>query len=115
MIGRDRNTRTGGLRYRVTIQQPNPTYGTNLGQPIPSWTAWLTNEPADVDFPSGGQGSRGRQVEETVSAVFSVRYRSGHSVENRVVYDGQNYGIVRIKQVGGRQRWLELHCKSVET
>jgi hypothetical protein len=44
-----------------------------------------------------------------------VRYRSGYSIEERVVFGGQNFGIVHIKPVMGRDRYLELHCRAVET
>lgn len=115
MIGRDRHIRVGGLRHRITVQTPSKSDGsTTQGQRIVSWTTRLTDEPADYEYTSGGQGSRGRQVEETVRAVFTVRYRAGYSTEERVLFDGQNFGIVHIKPVVGRDRFLELHCRSVE-
>jgi len=116
VIGRDRHIRVGGLRHRISVQTPVKSDGTTTqGQRIVTWSNRLTEEPADYEFTSGGQGSRGRQVEETVRAVFTVRYRSGYSVEERVVFDGQVFGIVHIRPVVGRDRYLELHCRSVES
>jgi SPP1 family predicted phage head-tail adaptor len=116
MIGRDRGIRVGALRHRITVQTPSKTTGAlTQGQRIVSWTNRLTDEPADYEYPSGGQISRGRQVEENVRAVFTVRYRSGYSTEERVVFDGQNFGIVHVKPVLGRDRFLELHCRAVES
>lgn len=115
MIGRDRHIRVGALRYRVTIQTPTKSDGTTTqGQPVVTWSNRLTDEPADYEYTSGGQGSRGRQVEETVRAVFTVRYRTGYTVEERVVFNGENFGIVHIKPVVGRDRYLELHCRTVK-
>lgn len=114
MIGRDRGIRVGALRHRITVQTASKTDGSlTQGQRIVSWTNRLTDEPADYEFASGGQSSRGRQVEETVRAIFTVRYRSGYSTEEQVVFDGETYGIVHIEPVVGRDRYLRLHCKSV--
>jgi head-tail adaptor len=115
MIGRDRNIRVGAMRYRLAVQTPTKSDGTaTQGQPVITWSNRLTSEPCDYEYTSGGQGSRGRQVEETVRAVFTVRYRSGYSVEERISFNGETFGIVHIKPVVGRDRYLEIHCRSIE-
>lgn len=114
MIGRDRGIRVGALRYRISVQYETKTDGSaTQGQRIVSWTNRLTDEPADYEFAGGGQTSRGRQVEENVRAVFTVRYRSGYSTEESIVFDGDRYGIVHIEPVMGRDRYLRLHCRSI--
>lgn len=112
MIGRHRNLRVGGMRYRVTIQ--SPAVATSVGVPNVSWSDTLTNEPADYEYVRGGQSARGRQVEEGVDAVFTVRYRPGYTPKQRVVFESENYGIVFVRPVGGRNRYLELHVKVVK-
>jgi len=114
MIGRDRGIRVGALRYRINVQQPSKTDGsTTQGQRIVSWTNRLTDEPADYEYASGGQTARGRQVEETVRAVFTVRYRSGYTTEEQIVFNGETFGIVHIEPVMGRDRYLRIHCRAV--
>jgi len=116
MIGRDRHIRVGGMRHRIAIHTPEKTDGTaSQGQRLVTWSQRLHDEPAEYELTSGGQGSRGRQVEETVRAVFTVRYRTGYSIEERVSFEGVMFGIVHIKPVLGRDRYLELHCRAVES
>lgn len=116
MIGRDRHISVGSMRYRVTIQRLVTTDGaSNQGQPVATWENRFVDEPANYELTSGGQGSRGRQVEETVRAVFTVRHRPGYSIEDRITFDGVAFGVVHIKPVMGRDRFLELHCRSIES
>jgi hypothetical protein len=76
-------------------------------------TDWLVGEPAKFEPTVGGEGARGRQVEATISAIFTVRYRDGYTPQMAIEYSGETYWIVYVKQVGGMDRYRELHCRSV--
>lgn len=103
----------GRMRYNVTIQQQSAP-SSDVGSPAVTWSTRYASEPADYEYPRGGMAGRGRQVEEGVDAIFTVRYRDGYAVTDRVVFDGENYGIVFIRPVSGRERYLELHTKLVK-
>lgn len=113
MIGRPRRFSVSRLRYRITVQSHVATIGES-GQRTSTWSDRLTNEPADHEDVTGGQMMRGRQIEEGVTSVFTVHYRDGYSPKQRVIYDGETYGIVRVHRVDGRKRYLELHCEGVK-
>lgn len=112
MIGRDRQVRIGGMRHRITVQQPTTT--SVQGQVVYAHSDWLTQEPADYDYVRGNQRTHGRQVEEGVDAVFRVRFRDGYTPRHRVMYDGMAHNIVFVRPIGGRDRYLELHTKVVQ-
>jgi SPP1 family predicted phage head-tail adaptor len=56
----------------------------------------------------GNETVRGRQVEEKVRGIFTVRYRTGYTQDMRVVYQGETYGIVRVDDVEGLRKYIEL-------
>lgn len=103
----------GRMRYRVTIQQQSAP-SSDVGSPSVTWSTRYAEEPADYEYPRGGMAGRGRQVEEDVDAIFTVRYRDGYAVTDRVVFRSENYGIVFIRPVVGRDDYLELHTKLVK-
>jgi hypothetical protein len=117
MIGRHKGIRVGGLRHKISVQINAVSNGaSSQGQPIPgAKTFRFTSEPADYEYASGGVTARGRQVDETVRAVFTVRYRDGYTIRDSVVFRSQEFGIVHIRPVMGRDRYLELHCRSIES
>jgi len=117
MIGRHRGIRVGALRHKVSIQINAVNDGTSSqGQPLPGTRTFrFTVEPADYEYASGGVTARGRQVDETVRAVFTVRYRDGYTIRDSVIFNSQEFGIVHIRPVMGRDRYLELHCRSIES
>jgi len=110
MTGRPKGFRTGALRYRCTVQTVIETQD-SYGQPVTTWETLHANEPCDVIKTQGNEIIRGRQVAENVRAIVTVRYRSGYNEQARIVYGGENYNIVFIDPVDGRNRYLELHCR----
>lgn len=114
MSARPRRFSSGQMRHRITVQSKTETQA-DSGQLTVTWGAFVSDEPAEYEYTAGGQVIRGRQVEEGIDAVFTVRYRSGYTREMRVVFDGGHYGIVHVRPVGGRQRYLELHTKESDS
>lgn len=110
MTWRPSRFRLGSLRDRITVQSPTATIDA-AGQTIRTWAALFTNEPASFDSASGGETQRGKQVDATITAVFTVHFRDGYTTEQRVLYNGQTYGIVYVRPVEGGRRYIELHCK----
>lgn len=103
----------GRMRYRIDVQ--SRTVADAIGSPSVTYATRFTGEPADFEYPRGGMVNRGRQIEEGVDAIFTVRHREGYVPTDRVVFESQNYGIVFIRPVRGRRDYIELHCKAVVT
>lgn len=101
------------LRERINIQ--TATVDESTGQPIRTWATTYGNEPAQWTPTAGSEVVRGRQVEAGISAVFTVNFREGYTPEMRVEHGAQYYGIVYVKPVDGGRRYIELHCKGVES
>jgi SPP1 family predicted phage head-tail adaptor len=103
--------RLGKLRERIAIQ--SASVDESDGQPSRTWSNLYASVPASYDPATGGETSRGRQTEANVKAVFTTRYLSGVTPEHRVVYGGENYGIVAIVRVAGGRRYMDIHCRGV--
>ena len=102
---------TASMHHRISVQ--SPTTDDSTGQPIRLWTTTYSKEPAAWTPSAGAEVVRGRQVEAGITGYFTVGYRDGYSVEQRVVHDDLTYGIVHVKQVGGQRRFIELHVKAI--
>lgn len=98
-------------RHRITVQQVTSTLDESR-QPIYTYTTRYANEPAAFRQVSGGEKIRGRQIEAGVNAIFEVNYRSGYQVTDRVFFGGVYYGIVRIDQPEGVNRYTVLYCNA---
>lgn len=112
MIGRNRSLRVGGMRHRILVQ--SVSYTTSQGQKVPQYATLFASEPAEYQYVRGAQTMHGRQVEEGVDAIFTVRYRDGYTERQRVVFNDETFGITFIRPIAGRDRFLELHCKTVK-
>jgi SPP1 family predicted phage head-tail adaptor len=109
---RPKNQRTGALRHRCTIQQTTETQDSS-GQPIVSWSPYVVDEPCKFEPTAGIESMRGRQLEAGTRAVFRVRYRSGYTVQMRLICDGETYGITAINKVDGLRNYLDIICSAV--
>ena len=108
----ERKFRLGTMRHRITVSVEGTTQD-GAGQPVVTLSTWLVDEPAKYEPTTGGEGARGRQVEAGISAIFTVRYRSGYTPKMAIDIDGQRFWIVYVKPVQGMDRYRELYCKSV--
>lgn len=111
MTWRPRSFRLGAMRERIDIQSLTVSVS-EAGDRTETWTTTISKEPAAFDPTSGGEGLRGRQVEATIAAIFTVHYRDGYLPTQRVVHNGTTYGIVYVKPVEGGRRYIELQCKA---
>jgi SPP1 family predicted phage head-tail adaptor len=111
MTWRSRGFRLGSMRERITVQTATETLDA-AGQSIRSWTSTLTGEPAAYEPVSGGETIRGRQVEAGVTAIFTVRFRTGYTSTQRVTHGSGTYGILYVHPVEGGRRFIDLHCKA---
>lgn len=115
MSGRPKRFTVANMRYRIVVQKQVDAADA-AGQMVTTWTTitGLGSEPADYAAVSGGQVFRGSQVNEGINAIFTVRYREQYAPQHRILFRGQAFGIVFVKPLEGRDRYLDLHCKVVE-
>lgn len=99
------------MHQRIDVE--SATTDDSTGQPIRTWTATLSDEPANWTPMAGGEFVRGRQVDAGISGFFTVNFReSTYSTEQRIVFEGKTFGIVHVKPVNGGRRYIELHCRA---
>jgi len=105
--------RAGTLRHRITIQ--TATFAPDAAhQPIPTWAAWLSNEPAEVLETAGAETVRGLQVSATATHLVRVRYRTGLTERMRIVWETRTLGILNVRDVDGRRRELWISCREAK-
>jgi SPP1 family predicted phage head-tail adaptor len=98
------------MRDKINIQSATETLDDH-GQPIRTWSNSYYQLPAKWMPVAGSETIRGRSVEAGIATMFIIRHAGGITPEMRVVHDSGTYGIGYVKPIGGRQRYIELHCK----
>jgi SPP1 family predicted phage head-tail adaptor len=97
--------RIGLLDRRVTIQSLS-TAPDGSGQEVETWTAvatvWMRVRPF-----RGSERFLAQQVVGKAVTTFEARYRSDVTVKNRLLYDGKNWDIADVRQIGRKER-MEL-------
>lgn len=111
IVGERKGMRLADMRHRITLREPVVTLDDSR-QPITSWENELTSQPAKYQQVSGGEVVRGKQIEAGVTALFTVNYRSEYTVEKQILFRGQTYGIVRVDDPDGVERFQDIHCKA---
>lgn len=101
---------SGRMDRKITIQEY--TESTNdYGEVEKSWsdvaTVW-----AEVKQQSARETWQAGKVAET-EMMFRIRYRSGINSKMRVVYDGDNYDIAGVREIG-RRDGLEIQAQVQE-
>lgn len=92
----------GKLDRRITIQSLTQTQG-QFGELIDTWTDVATVW-ANVYFGGGREFEQARQINAEIEVQFQVRYRAGISTTMRISYGEKTYDIVRVDEVGRRER-----------
>lgn len=102
--------RAGTLRHRIAIQERSTARDSRGGQ-SQTWTPVVTDLPAAAEPLRGREFAALQAAQADLSIRFRIRYRAGITPAMRVVWEGRNYGIVEVIDVGGRHRELELMCR----
>jgi len=105
--------RAGKLRRRVAIQSLTETKDT-YGEPIKSWTTVYTVY-AQVLPLRGDERAQNQQLMSRADTKFRIRYNSDMTIttKHRLVYDGDNYDITAILEIGRKEGW-EILAHKVE-
>ena len=105
----------GRMDRRITFQTFTESQN-GVGEAVKTWanlasnpTVWAQVEPIDGSEPFAAQ-----QVTAEARTRFTIRYRSGISVEMRIVYASENYDIESLKELGRRDA-LQILAVKVQT
>lgn len=99
--------RSGQLRYRVTLQQPDATAATGFADVATVW--------ADVQFqPATGEAVDGGGVSAVGTQRVRIRYRSDVRAAWLVTLDDRTFQIGGYGDPDGRRRELALVCAEVQ-
>lgn len=99
----------GRLDQRVTLQQKSVTRNA-IGEEVVAWqdvaTAW-----AEVRQLRGREFFAGAQMQDAVDVRVRLRWRSGVTRDQRLVWNGAPLDIVSVIELGRREA-LEIMCMS---
>lgn len=98
----------GKYDRRITIQALTAGQGVT-GAPTETWTDYLTVWANQ--YSSGRELEAAKQINAEISTQFQIRYISGLSATMRIIYDGLQYDIDHIIEVGRRDR-LNIFAKA---
>jgi head-tail adaptor len=72
------------------------------------------NLPANVRTPTPRTIAAGDQLSDRVQHVITIRYQPGVTTAYRVMWRDQLLDIAGVKNLDGRDTWLELLCERKE-
>lgn len=101
--------KVGKLRKKLTIQSVTETQNA-YGEPVQTWATHAANRWTEVVQRAGDESFDGKRFLDTRRVVFRIRYTAGVRPKMRVLYNGEDYDIQEVFDVGERRRFLELTC-----
>lgn len=105
--------RAARLDRRITIQSRTEAQDATTGEATYTWadvdTVW-----AEIQELRGREYFAARQVQADIGVKFTIRYRAGVTVLNRISYDGRVYNIRHIATLG-RKAGLEIFADAQVT
>lgn len=102
--------RAGKLDRSITIQRFTSTVD-EYGTPVMTWTDVATVR-AQIMQASTEEFIRAYGASDKTVIIFRARWLSGITNADRISYDGANYNIKEVKEIG-RRKGLELRCEGL--
>ena len=101
----------GHFNRRITLQSQTfagDEFGMNSAPTFTTLaTVWARVQPG-----GGSEQIQSNQRQEVATITFTIYYRSDISAATRLVYDGVNYNIQNVQEVGYRQ-YLQLIAERI--
>lgn len=100
--------RAGRLDRRIVIYRNFPTQSSS-GAPVDSWQA-AANVAASVKWDRGSERFVTQQIVGKSAVTFTIRYSSnvsGITVADRINFDGRDYDIRDVRELG-RRKGIEI-------
>lgn len=99
--------RAGKLDRRVTIRRASVTYDA-FNNPVETWadaaTVWAQQRPN-----RGGERFTAQEIAGAAVMTFHIRHRSDVTVKDRIQYDGREWDIRDVREIG-RRVVTEIDC-----
>ncbi len=100
---------TQRLRHAVRIDTPGSVMNA-YGELVPGWVTFADNVRASVEPVSARERLAAGANAPAQDTRIVMRYRAGVTEQMRVVYNGVEYAIHGVIDVGEQRRMLELDC-----
>jgi SPP1 family predicted phage head-tail adaptor len=104
----------GKLRHVIKLQQKTETPNT-YGEPTITWTDVSSSVRANVVPISGSETFNDPQMTSQEIKEFHIRYRSGLTPKDRIVWNNISYNIEEIKNEDERNRKLVITAVRINT
>lgn len=102
--------RAGNLDRLIRIEQ-RTTVLDEWGKPVDIWALVATMRAQKLENAiSDREGTRGDTTDNVIT--FRMRWLDGVTLDNRVIYEGQPFKIMTIKEIG-RRVGLDVTCERV--
>lgn len=104
--------RSGELNRSIVIQSKTVAQD-SFGEPVETWAKIHTRDSlaARVMPQRGNERFTAQQVVGEAVTTFKIRYRSDVTTLNRIVYDGRNWDIHDVRELGNRDA-LEIDASA---
>lgn len=99
----------GDLREQVLIQTRSEARTTSGGVQE-TWSTTYTRR-AKVETVRGMEAANLAQSEAKSDIRVFIRYQSGITPQQRLVWNSRNFDIQSVHEIGAEGRWLELMCR----
>lgn len=106
--------RAGTLNRQIVIKRATSTVDSYGGQ-VQTWTTFMFDPWARVMPLSGNELFKAKQIHEALDTEFTIRYSTAVRPDHRIVYNGKQYDIVSIIDVGDMRRELRILATQVTT
>ena len=93
--------RAGNMDRRITIEKNTPTRSAT-GEEKENWTT-LATVWAEVNSVGGGERFRGAHIVAEATTSFVIRHRTDVTEKMRIQFDGDDYDIHVISEIGRRE------------
>ncbi len=101
--------RIGRMDRKITIRKRIITRD-SIGGAVETWQNVATVPAEKLDI-AGREFIAAQQVNAEITTKFRIRYRSDIRPVWRISYDGRDYDIVSVAELG-RRKWLEIMAKA---
>jgi len=103
------------LRHKISIQRAGQVADGGGGYTA-GWAEITNGAPkAKITPNSGGESFQGMRVEGSVSHSIIIRYRSGISTSDRIVFKGRVMQIKAIINIDENSKWLKILAEEGRT
>lgn len=104
-------TLTHRLRHRIDVQTATMSRDSN-GDVVKSWATVFAAVPAEVLEGPGSEALANGQVNSTVAARITIRYRAGISHGQRILWKGVVYHLETTYRDATARQWQTLVCSA---